>query len=50
LAKQTTSVEAVATLHYLEQMWILIAELTLTIKGNGSRSAPGSALHFSAPD
>jgi hypothetical protein len=44
-AEQTASAEAAAALLYLEQMWLLVADVAEIIEGNRSRAAPGSDLH-----
>jgi hypothetical protein len=40
-AEQTNSAEAAAALLYLEQLWILVADVTEIIEGNRSRAALG---------
>jgi hypothetical protein len=44
-AEQTASAEAAAALLYLEQMWILVADVAKIIEGNRSRAALGSDPH-----
>jgi hypothetical protein len=38
-AEEAASAETASALRYLERMWIVIAEVTDAIEGNGSRSA-----------
>jgi hypothetical protein len=45
-AEQTASAETAAALLYLEQMWILVAEVAEIIEGNSSHTALGSDSHF----
>jgi hypothetical protein len=45
-AEQTASAEAAAALLYLEQMWLLVADVAQIIEGNGSRAAPDGDLHY----
>jgi hypothetical protein len=49
-AEQTNSAEAAAALLYLEQMYILIAEVADVIEGNGSSLPLGSDLHHFSPN
>jgi hypothetical protein len=44
-AEETASAEAAAALLYLEQMWILAAEVTEIIERNRSRAALGGDPH-----
>jgi hypothetical protein len=44
-AEQTISAEAAAALLYLEQMYILIAEVAEVIEGNRSRASLGNDPH-----
>ena len=44
-AKETASAEAAAALLYLEQMWILVAEVAEVIEGNRSRAPLARELH-----
>jgi hypothetical protein len=48
-AEQTASAEAEAALLYLQQMWILAAEVAEIIEGNGSSSPLPSGLHHLSP-
>jgi hypothetical protein len=45
-AEQTASAEAAAALLYLEQMWILVADVAEIIEENRSRAALGSDPHY----
>ena len=45
-AEQTASAEATAALLYLEQMWILVADVAEIIEGNRSRAALGCDPHY----
>jgi hypothetical protein len=45
-AEQTASAETAASLLYLEQMWLLVADVAEIIEGNRSRAAPDSDLHY----
>ena len=44
-AEQTASAEAAASLLYLEQMWLLAADVAEIIEEDRSRAALGSDLH-----
>jgi hypothetical protein len=44
-AEQTASAEAAAALLYLEQMWLLVADVAEIIECNRSRAALGGDLH-----
>jgi len=44
-AEQTASAEAAAALLYLEQLWLLVADVAEIVEGNRSRAALGSDLH-----
>jgi hypothetical protein len=50
LAAQAISAEAATTLLYLEQIWIVIAEVADAIKGGGAATSLESDLRHSAPN
>jgi hypothetical protein len=48
-AEETASAQTAAVLHYLAQMWLVIAEVTDAIEGTGSRPPfEREARHLSA--
>jgi hypothetical protein len=49
-AKETASAEAAAALLYLEQMYILVAEVAEVIEGNRSRFPLGRDPHHLSPE
>jgi len=48
-AKETASAEAAAALRYLEQMYILIAEVVDITEGSRSRASLGNDPHHLSP-
>ena len=49
-AERAVSPEAAAALHYLEEMWLVIAEVADVNAANGSRSPLGSDPHQVSPE
>jgi hypothetical protein len=49
-AEQTASAKAAAALRYLEQMWLLVADVAEIIERNRSRSVLGSDLPHLSPE